>query len=387
MIGKLASQHLTVVVLLANTSFTIILIDVSERIIMKKTRATNNNIEVPLAKNRRSKAGLTQARFLQAMLLGGIFCISGMSSAAMNSYQYCSTDGCRDGGKVFKTSNYANTKYPIVLAHGASGFSAIAGIYDYFYGIPQDLSRAGANVYVTQMSALNGYDLRGEQLLTQVEDIVAITGAQKVNLIGHSQGSQAIRYVAGLVPQKVASVTSVGGPNMGSPIADQLLPVLEKAGPISPLLVAPLNAFLKLVGISSGKAYEQDALASLSSLTTANAVAFNNRFPQGIPSQYCGNGASKVNGINYYSWSGAGTYTNPLNIASPLLGATGLLINEASDGLVTSCSSHLGQVIRDDYFQNHLDEVNQVLGLVSIRTPNPVQLYRQHANRLKSVGL
>ena len=359
---------------------------------MNKTRTANSNIELPLAKNRLAKACSTpnrvmQARILQAMLLGGIFCVSSMSSAAMNSYQYCSTDGCRNGGKELQLSTYAKTKYPVVLAHGASGFSAIGGVYDYFYGVPQDLSRAGANVYVTQMSALNGYDIRGEQLLSQVEDIVAITGAKKVNLIGHSQGSQAIRYVAGLVPQKVASVTSVGGPNMGSPVADQLMPVLEKAGPISPILVAPLNAFLKLVGISSGKEYEQDAIASLSSLTRANAVAFNKRFPQGIPSQYCGNGASKVNGINYYSWSGAGTYTNPLNIASPLLGATGLLINEASDGLVPTCSSHLGQVIRDDYFQNHLDEVNQVLGLVSIRTPNPVQLYRQHANRLKSVGL
>lgn len=244
MIGKLASQHLTVVVLLANTSFTIILIDVSERIIINKTRTANNNIEVPLAKNRLSKAGLTQAHFLQAMLLGGIFCISGMSSATINSYQYCSTDGCREGGKQLQLSTYAKTKYPIVLAHGASGFSAIGGIYDYFYGIPQDLSRAGANVYVAQMAALNNSDIRGEQLLQQVEDIVAITGAQKVNLIGHSHGSQAIRYVAGLVPQHVASVTSVGGPNMGSPVADQLLPVLEKNSTISSLLVTPLNAFL-----------------------------------------------------------------------------------------------------------------------------------------------
>lgn len=387
MIGKLASQHLTVVVLLANTSFTIILIDVSERIIMNKTRTANNNIEVPLAKNRLNKAGLTQARFLQAMLLGGIFCISGMSSATINSYQYCSTDGCREGGKQLQLSTYAKTKYPIVLAHGASGFSAIGGIYDYFYGIPQDLSRAGANVYVAQMAALNNSDIRGEQLLQQVEDIVAITGAQKVNLIGHSHGSQAIRYVAGLVPQHVASVTSVGGPNMGSPVADQLLPVLEKNSTISSLLVTPLNAFLKLVGISSGKAYEQDALGSLDALTSASATTFNARFPQGIPSQYCGNGASKVNGINYYSWSGAGTYTNPLNPASPLLAATGLLIKESSDGLVPSCSSHLGQVIRDDYYQNHLDEVNQVMGLVSVFTPDPVQLYRQQANRLKGVGL
>lgn len=354
---------------------------------MNKTRTGNHKTNSLLAQNHLATACMTQTRFLQAVLLGGIFGLSGLSSAAMNSYQYCSTDGCREGGKQLQLSTYAKTKYPIVLAHGASGFSAIGGVYDYFFGVPQELSRAGANVYVTQMAALNNSEIRGEQLLTQVEDIIAISGSEKVNLIGHSHGSQAVRYVAGLVPQHVASVTSVGGPNMGSPVADQLMPVLEKGGPISPLLVAPLNAFLNLVGISSGKSYEQDALGSLNALTSASAASFNTRFPQGIPSQYCGDGASTVNGINYYSWSGAGTYTNPLNPASPLLAATGLLVNEPSDGLVPTCSSHLGQVIRDDYFQNHLDEVNQVMGLVSLRTTNPVQLYRQHANRLKSVGL
>jgi len=44
-------------------------------------------------------------------------------------------------------------------------------------------------------------------------------------------------------------------------------------------------------------------------------------------------------------------------------------------------------VIRDDYFWNHLDEVNQVIGLRSLFTANPVSVYRSHANRLKNAGL
>ena len=359
---------------------------------MNTTPAANNKTNPPLMsyislKRAARTYRFKSAAFHRALLLGSLLSMSGVSLATNQSYQYCSTDGCRTGGSVNSNSSYAKTKYPIVLAHGASGFSAIAGIYDYWYGIPQDLSRAGANVYVTQMASLNDSDIRGEQLLAQVEDIVAITGAKKVNLIGHSHGSQAVRYVAGLVPQHVASVTSVGGPNMGSPVADQLMPVLEKGGSVSQVLVAPLNAFLNLVGISSGKGYEQDAMGSLNSLTRASALEFNARFPQGIPAQYCGQGASEVNGVRYYSWSGAGKLTNPLNPASPLLAVTGLLINEASDGLVPTCSSHLGQVIRDNYNQNHLDEVNQVMGLVSPFGPNPVELYRQHANRLKNAGL
>ena len=58
-----------------------------------------------------------------------------------------------------------------------------------------------------------------------------------------------------------------------------------------------------------------------------------------------------------------------------------------NDGLVASCSTHLGKVIRDDYAMNHLDEVNQTIGLVNIFETNPVTLYRQQANRLKAMGL
>ena len=60
--------------------------------------------------------------------------------------------------------------------------------------------------------------------------------------------------------------------------------------------------------------------------------------------------------------------------------------DQPNDGLVGQCSSKLGDVIRDDYFQNHLDEINQVAGLVGIGQDVP-ELYRQQANRLKNAGL
>jgi triacylglycerol lipase len=47
----------------------------------------------------------------------------------------------------------------------------------------------------------------------------------------------------------------------------------------------------------------------------------------------------------------------------------------------------MGRVIRDDYFQNHLDEVNLLFGLHSIFTTDPLTVYRQQANRLKNAGL
>jgi triacylglycerol lipase len=57
-----------------------------------------------------------------------------------------------------------------------------------------------------------------------------------------------------------------------------------------------------------------------------------------------------------------------------------------NDGLVSVCSSKLGRTI-GTYNQNHLDEVNQTLGLVDIFSVNPKTLFRQHANRLQNAGL
>ena len=63
-----------------------------------------------------------------------------------------------------------------------------------------------------------------------------------------------------------------------------------------------------------------------------------------------------MGGVRYFSWSGTGVLTNVLDISDAFLGITALFYGEANDGLVGRCSSHLGDVIRDNYFQNHLDD-------------------------------
>ena len=114
---------------------------------------------------------------------------------------------------------YTKTRYPIVLAHGMAGFDSLFGVYEYFYGIPSSLRERGARVYTTTVSQFNTTEARGEQLLDQVETIAAISGAGKVNLIGHSHGGLDVRYVAAVRPDLVASVTSVGSPHKGADLA------------------------------------------------------------------------------------------------------------------------------------------------------------------------
>ena len=68
------------------------------------------------------------------------------------------------------------------------------------------------------------------------------------------------------------------------------------------------------------------------------------------------------------------------------LALTGLVFGEANDGLVSVCSSRLGKTI-GTYGQNHLDEVNQMLGLRDLFAANPVTLFREQAHRLQAQGL
>src|SRR5262245_33908138 len=283
--------------------------------------------------------------------------------------------------------DYTKTKYPIVLAHGLGGFDELFGVLDYWYGIPFALTSGGAQVFVTTVSQLNSTQARGEQLLAQVQQIVAITGKPKVNLIGHSHGGLDVRYVAAVRPDLVASVTSVGSPHKGADLADYLRAHVQNGSFTEDVLAFFGNSLGTVIGLLSGSSNPQDAVAALDSLTAAGLAGFNATYPQGVPATACGEGAAAVGGVRYYSWSGTGVLTNALDVSDAALGLSSLFYDQANDGLVDRCSSHLGDVIRDDYFHNHLDEVNQVLGLVSIFESNPTAVFRAHANRLKNAGL
>lgn len=287
-------------------------------------------------------------------------------------------------------ASYTQTKYPIVLTHGMLGFDSLLGV-DYWYGIPSALRKSGAKVYISEVSQLNTSETRGEELLAQVEEIAAISGAGKVNLIGHSHGGPTIRYVAAVRPDLVASVVSVGAPHKGSDTADFLKSISESAvGPVAtPLLAGLLNALGSVINFLSGSSSmtPQNALGTLESLNSQGAAVFNTKYPQGIPTSACGEGAYKVGGVRYYSWSGTSPLTNLLDPSDLLTGAASLTFDEPNDGLVGRCSSHLGKVIRDNYRMNHLDEVNQAFGLTSLFETSPVTVYRQVANRLKNDGV
>jgi triacylglycerol lipase len=285
------------------------------------------------------------------------------------------------------SDTYAKTKYPIVLCHGMAGFDSLFGVLDYFYGIEEDLAEGGAKVYVTHVPQFDSSEKRGEALLAQIEDLAAATGAKKFNLIGHSHGGFDVRYVAAVRPDLVASVTTVGTPHQGAALADFLRDNLKQGGFGEAVAATLANSLGTLLGLLSGHTSEEDAVAGLDALTSEGAAAFNAKYPAGLPTSSCGDGPAVVNGIRFYSWGGTHPITNMFDLSDAALGASAVVYPESNDGLVGQCSAHLGQVIRDDYTMNHLDEVNQLFGLTALFSTNPKSVFRTHANRLKNAGL
>jgi len=86
-----------------------------------------------------------------------------------------------------------------------------------------------------------------------------------------------------------------------------------------------------------------------------------------------------VNGIRYYSWSGTGILTTSRRLDSGY-GPHLVLLQRGNDGLVESLgSSHWATWIRDNYFQNHLDDGEPGPRLVSIFESSPASIFRSHA--------
>lgn len=306
----------------------------------------------------------------------------------------------------------ASTKYPIVMVPGAAAFDTALGI-DYWYGITGKLRRYGADVYVTNLSSIQSNEQRSEELIEDLENILAITGAEKVNLIAHSQGALAARYAAAVMPERIASVTTVFGMNRGTHFSNGFRSSIEEGSfleSVGAFLVDNVFNFVEFMsGVPQDGSYNseqrgQQNLLALADATDINKVAeFNRQYPQGLPAKDCMNNQNgtqgevssqyfvnrNVNGVRYYSWGGVKARTNwfdPLD--SVFVSVVSLFVPKdfVWDGLVPNCGHGLGNGLKMNYKHNHFDAINQTMGLGHWFMDVP-SLYLTHANRLKNQGL
>lgn len=295
-------------------------------------------------------------------------------------------------------SDYAKTKYPILMVHGWLGWQRIGtdtiGL-DYWYQILPDMARNGSTVFATQLSPANTTAHRGEQLIHQVDEVLAITGKEKINLIGHSHGGPTVLYVAATRPQQIASITGVAGTYHGSKVADDI-----QNNTLTRTAFNVLGDYIigPLITLGQFKPeLEIDFDASMKSLTQTGSSSFNasvakQMVQDGVlaSTENCNKNLKPKdrNGIYYYSWTGVAQATNALDIDTILMQLGHLSYgNKDNDGMVARCSAFIGKVINDQYKLNHTDLANMMFGLKGLFAPDPVAIYRQHANRLKLQNL
>ncbi|MBW0147654.1 esterase/lipase family protein [Marinobacter arenosus] len=285
-------------------------------------------------------------------------------------------------------ASYTQTRYPIVLVHGVTGFNTIGGLVNYFHTIPWNLERSGAKVYSASVSFVNSSEQRGQQLANYVNGL----GHSKVNLMAHSQGAPTSRVTASLIPHKIASITSIDGVNKGSKVADVVRGIIPPGSYVEGGAQTIANALGDLVNALSGSSNPQDGVAALETLTTRGTTALNDALGwKGVNRSSCSGTDENVwingNRIKFFSWTGRAVWTNVLDVSDPFLGITSLAFgSEPNDGLVGVCSTKMGNVIGTHYVMNHVDAINHLFGARSLWT-NPVSLYRSQANRLKNRGL
>jgi triacylglycerol lipase len=267
--------------------------------------------------------------------------------------------------------------YPIVLAHGFFGFDELFGVVDYWWQIPETLAAAGeTQVFVTTVDPFNSSTVRGDQLIAQIENILASTGHAKVNIIGHSQGGLDARVVAHERPDLVASATTIATPHQGSEVAD-LVEALS-----GDLLVDLLNALLQLIGPALWDMIDDgsDISAGLYLFSQAGIAEFNETYTDSPGVRYYS--VTGTSGPEYGTTSpstGPCSTVNPpafitkwfddRDAIDPLLSLTewylsdyGLNRNEyRNDGLVRASSGQWGRFL-GCIPADHLDEVGQLFG-------------------------
>lgn len=186
------------------------------------------------------------------------------------------------------------TLYPIVFAHGMAGFDDILG-YDYWgddygYYVLDPYDNWDIDLYqksfVASVTPFQSSEQRGYELYQDIAGYMATSGAQYVNVIGHSQGGLDLRKAAkSLYTAKGRTVVkygiSISSPHRGSPIAQYVW----NLGPGVQSVVAALAKFYGDVVYGAGN----DPYAGLKQLihndisasdgVTTGTKAFNTTYP------------------------------------------------------------------------------------------------------------
>ncbi len=181
------------------------------------------------------------------------------------------------------------TKYPLLLVHGV--FFRDTRFFNYWGRIPKELKTNGATVFYGNHSSAASVADSAAELRDRILEVLAQTGAEKVNIIAHSKGGLDCRYaIAKLgIGERVASLTTINTPHRGCLFADRLLTKI--GADIQERVANAYNAALKKLGDA-----EPDFLAAVGDLTEARCTQLNAEMPtpEGVYCQSVGSVLTKA---------------------------------------------------------------------------------------------
>lgn len=161
-----------------------------------------------------------------------------------------------------------DTRYPILMVHGV--FFRDFRYLNYWGRIPKELVRNGARIYYGNHQSAASVADSGAELKARILEIIAQTGAEKLNVIAHSKGGLDMRYAVSKLGMDtyVASLTTINTPHRGCVFADYLLSRIPAA--LQQKVAAAYHAALKKAGDEN-----PDFLAAVNDLTASACLAFN----------------------------------------------------------------------------------------------------------------
>jgi triacylglycerol lipase len=201
-----------------------------------------------------------------------------------------------------------NTKYPVILVHGAFFKDANMLGVNYWWGIPDALEDEGAVVFRTQQDSYNGTVECSAQVAAELGRLFALhPDWKKVNLIGHSQGPLECRYlisnlsIPGKGPARsfVASLTSISGVHRGSQIADLIYslyigaPALGKE--FGDIITGAVDAFMSFFMYNEE---DQNTIKLIYCLTTNYMTTVFNPMTPDVPGVYYQSYAGKIKNVS-----------------------------------------------------------------------------------------
>ena len=162
-------------------------------------------------------------------------------------------------------------KYPVLLVHGM-GFRDSKRIC-YWGRIPKMMEDLDCEVFYGNQDSNADIETNGKHIANRIEEIISLTGADKVNIIAHSKGGLDCRYAISTekFSSKVASLTTISTPHRGSKTVDWFMRIPK---PLIKFGAFCADCWFRLIGDKKPNTYKV-----ICSFTTDAAEKFNRETP------------------------------------------------------------------------------------------------------------